>query len=201
LPSYKCQFCGFKDDVSELVKGVHSKGYIHKKCIHEYEVEKAFKEKERSEMDSLTDTIVHIMGYKNRQSIPHTFYSSYLQPFRNDDVLFGKIEKNFKQGFTYKTIEETFNYKKADIQKYINMKRQKNEFENTLHELRYAWKIVRENIENMLRDKKKAVSKETSVIATSKHIEAMTDVALRIKEVQHRPMQEDDEVDITKLFD
>ncbi len=153
-------------------------------------------------MDSLTDTIVRIMGYTNRQSIPHTFYSSYLQPFRNDDVLFGKLDKKYKKGFSYKTIEETFLFCESSIKKYIGMKREKNSFKDILGELRYAWKIVRENIENSIKAEIKVDKQNVSTHKLVDSMAVLSEVNDRIKNAQRQvPVVDDQKVDLASLFD
>lgn len=181
-----------------------NKKYYHiKNCHSLYIRDKAFKAQERQEMDELTDTIVRIMGYSSRQSIPSTFYSSYLQPFRNDDVLFGKLDKRYKKGFSYKTIEDTFLFCEVSIKKYIGLKREKNSFKDILGELRYTWKIVRENVENMLKAEIKVDKQSVSNHNLIESIELHDDVNERIKSVQKQINKEDktNRVDIASLFD
>lgn len=149
----KCQFCAVKDR-REKIKGIHPKGYIHSDCVDKYLKKKNFLEKERKEKDELVDTIVRIMGYSSRQSIPSSFYSGYLEPFRNNSDLIRKIKK-YKEGFDYRTIKETFEYCEKDIKKYIAIKRENGDFKNTIQELRYAFGIVKNNIENYMRIKKR----------------------------------------------
>lgn len=204
----KCQWCQIKDDQDKMIKGIHNKGYIHKSeytsCIVEYEKDKEFKRKEQEELDELIDTIVRIMGYSGRQSIPTQFYSSYLQPFRNNDQLYGRIQKRYKEGFSYKTIKETFEYCEKDIKKYVGQKRENGNFKDVMSELKYAWAIVRNNIENMLRDKKKKMKNQMHNQNLIKSLDIMKQVDKQIKLVQNNKNKynkENDKIDLTTLFD
>lgn len=196
-----CGWCKNKEEKSLMIQESNKKYYHRIDCHQEFIKDKEFKQKEREELNSLTDTIVEIMGYTNRHSIPDSFYSSYLQPFRNDDVLFGKIEKKYKEGFSFKTIEETFIYCKNDIKKYVSMKREKGEFQNTMHELRYTWKIVRDNIENMFKAKKKETKRNIQITNLHDNLEMISRVNETIKESQKYIQKDSDEIDITTLLD
>ncbi|GMX64565.1 hypothetical protein Elgi_38340 [Paenibacillus elgii] len=202
MAQVKCKICDIKDDKILMIKESNNKYYHIENCHYLYLKDKAFKQKELEEKNELTDSIVRIMGYKNRGSIPSTFFSSYVQPFRNDDVLYGKLEKKYKEGFSYLTIKETFDYCEDNIKKYVRMKRDKNEFKDTISELRYVWKIVCNNIENMLRDKKKFEKQKSIVTNLVTSIETLNAVNERIKSVQSVPKEEDSgKVDLSSLFD
>jgi hypothetical protein len=123
------------------VKGVHSKGYIHKKCIPEYEADKEFKRGERLKKDALATTIANIYDFPTIQFIPHQFYP-YLEDMRNDSKLFGKLGKSYKNGLPYESISYTYQYCKDRIREANRSK----EFKNTLAMLKYGLAIVRNSV-------------------------------------------------------
>lgn len=202
LANVTCFWCKVKEDKTSMIQETNKKYYHKKGCHQAYIKDKTFKAKERQEKDDLTDTIVRIMGYSGRQSMPSSFFSSYLEPYRNDDVMYGKLEKKYKKGFSYKTIEDTFLYCEANIRKYVGLKREKNSFKDILGELRYAWKIVRENVENMLKEEIKTDKQNANTHKLVENIAVLNDVSERIKSAQKQIQNKnEDKVDLSSLFD
>ncbi|PYY28217.1 hypothetical protein [Paenibacillus illinoisensis] len=174
------------------------KRYYHKECCHEkYLKEKAFKANERLEMDSLAATIAKVHKLKTVSTIPNTFYP-YIQELRNDSVLFGRVNKRYKQGITYRTIENTYQY----CSEKIEWAKGNKEFKNLMSELRYCFAIVKNNIENCLRDENKISKQKAETEILMNHVDSMRDVNKAINNAQNKKLKENERIlDITTLFD
>lgn len=193
----KCPVCtqfGLKADmIHEVDKKYYHLEYCHEKWLKD----KAFKQKEREEMDSLINTIIRLHKFQSAATFPKTFYP-FIQELRNDSVLFGKLERRYKEGITYETIENTYLY----CEERIEWARGNKEFKNVMNELKYCFMIVKNNIENYIKDGKKISKHRAETVLLSSHVESMRDVNKIIHEAQHRLIKHDeDEVDITTLFD
>jgi hypothetical protein len=193
----KCPVCeqfGHKD---KMTKETDKKYYHNEYCHDRYLRDKAFKLKEKEELDSLVNTIVKLHKLQSVATFPRTFYP-FIQELRNDSVLFGKIERRYKEGLTYKTIEDTYLY----CSEKIEWARGNKEFKNIMSELKYCFAIVKNNIENYFKDGKKLSMQKAETEILANHVESMRDVNSIIFEAQHRVASRDhDEVDITTLFD
>lgn len=174
------------------------KRYYHLEYCHtKWKRDRAFKLKEREEMDSLVSTIVRLHKLQSVATFPRTFYP-FIQELRNDSVLFGKIERRYKEGLTYKTIEDTYLYC-ADK---IEWAKGNKEFKNVMSELRYCFAIVKNNIENYFRDGKKLSKQKAETELLTSHVESMRDVNQVIIAAQNKAVQNNKEkIDITSLFD
>jgi len=174
------------------------KKYYHNEYCHDrYLRDKAFKQKEREEMDSLINTIVRLHKLQSVATFPRTFYP-FIQELRNDSVLFGKIERRYKEGLTYKTIEDTYLY----CAEKIEWAKGNKEFKNVMSELKYCFAIVKNNIENYFRDGKKISKQKAETEILTSHVESMRDVNKVIIAAQNKAVQNnEDKIDITSLFD
>ncbi|WP_440110057.1 hypothetical protein [Paenibacillus sp. QZ-Y1] len=174
------------------------KRYYHVEYCHgKYLKDKEFKAKERLEMDQLANTIARIHKLKTVSTIPNTFYP-YIQELRNDSVLFGRVSKRYKQGITYQTIENTYTY----CSEKIEWAKGNKEFKNLMSELKYCFAIVKNNIENCLRDESKSAKQKAETEILINHVDSMRNVNKAISNAQTKRVNENkDLLDITTLFD
>lgn len=194
----KCPVCEKSGDREDMTYEEKSKRYYHQQgCIDTFNKDKEFKAKERDELESLMNIIVKVHKLSSRSSIPHSFYP-YIQDIRNDSSLFGKIAKRYKEGISYKTLEDTYNF----CTDKIEWARGNKEFKNILSEMKYCLAIVKNNIENSIKERRNNAASSSKVQHLHSHIESMQSVN---KIIQHAQQQnkhkEDDEIDITSLFD
>lgn len=115
----KCDFCTkddtLKEDMEVVVKEGKKKSYkyYHKDCYPRFLKRQAFREKERKELDRLTEVIKEIYGVK---VIPNSAFP-LLQDLRNGNQFFGKKDGKFKQGYSYALIADTFEYVSESIER------------------------------------------------------------------------------------
>lgn len=180
------------------MKYEEDKRYYHLEYCHDkYLKLKDFKANERKELDSLATTITKIHRLTSVNTIPNTFYP-YIQELRNDSVLFGRVSKRYKQGITYQTIEDTYSY----CSEKIEWARGNKEFKNLMAELRYCFAIVKNNIENCLRDSSKVSKQKAETEILMNHVDSMRNVNKAISDAQNKKVTHtNDTVDITTLFD
>lgn len=153
--------------------------------------------KKKKEMDSLINTIVKLHKLNSVATFPRSFYP-FIQELRNDSVLFGKIERRYKEGLTYKTIEDTYLY----CSEKIEWARGNKEFKNIMSELKYCFAIVKNNIENYFRDGKKLSKQKAETEMLTNHVESMRNVNKIINDAQRNiSKHNENEIDITTLFD
>lgn len=162
----KCQYCEVSDTPKEemaydLVGKKETKKYIHHGCFQDYLEDKAFKEKERQEMDILVEVIKDIYNVK---VLPNSAYP-FLQDLRNGNRFFGKYDYNYKKGYSYALIAETFEYCSETIQTYNEIKDFKGSVVNAL---RYGLAIVCDKLAYV--EKRKAV-KEVEGLKIAKRME------------------------------
>lgn len=164
----KCQVCNVKDtereemEVEVVGTKTPQKKYFHKDCYQEHLENKAFKEKERIELDGLVEKIKEIYGVK---VIPNNAYP-YLQDLRNGTKFFGKNDYKYKEGYSYDLIAETFDYCSETIE-YYNRKLKFNGFNNAL---RYGLAIVCDKLSIV---EARRVDRARQEIQIEKHIEDM----------------------------
>jgi len=171
----KCQYCGITDTPKtemefELVgKTRPVRKYYHKTCYQKFLEDKKFKEKEAEELDSLRQTIEDIFGIKQ---LPNQAYP-FLQKLRNGEQVFGKqnMGKRYKQGYTYKLIEETFRYCEDTIHYWLGVKG----FNGFMGAFKYALSIVIDKIYYVEQRVKERESKQAMIDKHIEHVEA-TDV-------------------------
>lgn len=193
----KCPICEQHGHKANMIYEV-DKRYYHKEYCHDkWERDRAFKQKEKEEMDSLIITIVKLHKLNSVATFPRTFYP-FIQELRNDSVLFGKIERRYKEGITYKTIEDTYLY----CSEKIEWARGNKEFKNIMSELKYCFAIVRNNIENYFKDGKKLSKQKVETEILAHHVESMKNVNKVIVAAQSKAsMNNAKNIDITTLFD
>ncbi|MFS0855262.1 hypothetical protein AB3M99_02735 [Paenibacillus taichungensis] len=174
------------------------KRYYHVEYCHDkYLQDKEFKAKERKELDCLAEAIVKIHKLNSVNTIPNTFYP-YIQELRNDSVLFGRVSRRYKEGITYKTIENTYEY----CAEKIEWAKGNKEFKNLMSELKYCFAIVRNNIENCLRDGSKSSKQKAETEILMNHVDSMKEVNKIISNAQNKRIKESEEkLDLTTLFD
>lgn len=193
----KCPVCEQYGHKDKMTKEADKKYYHNEYCHERYLRNKAFKQKEKEELDSLINTIVRLHKLQSISTFPRTFYP-FIQELRNDSVLFGKIERRYKEGLTYKTIEDTYLY----CEEKIEWAKGNKEFKNVMSELKYCFAIVKNNIENYFRDGKKLSKQKAETEILTSHVESMRDVNKVIIAAQNKAVQNnEDKVDITSLFD
>ncbi|WP_214771516.1 hypothetical protein [Exiguobacterium sp. s133] len=122
--------------------------YLHDKCVDAYFDDKAFKEREQKQLDSLRDTIMEIHGIRP-EDFPRHFYQ-LLQDIRNGNMI-GRQRKNYKSGTEYRIIEKAYLLAESDIK----WQKLKKSFDTTLGELKYGLAIVRDKLK-MARDRDRA---------------------------------------------
>ena len=190
----KCQWCQNKDEKETMTSEQIGKQnrYYHPNCYDQYLIDKEFKQQERLELDSLVDVIKRVHDIK---IIPNQFYP-YLQQLRNDDVLFGKLKKQYKQGVSYKVITDTYEY----CQKDIAWAKGNKDFKQVMAELKYGLAIVKNNIENMTREKHKRIALEEKEKELKKQGETFKQIQERVKQSQAKK-EDEDKVDLTTLLD
>jgi hypothetical protein len=200
----KCQLCNLKDtDSKEMVK--ESKGYYHPNPCHVKFLEhKEFLKKELDEKNELMDVVCAIHKI-NLQSVPTGFYSYTLEPFRSNNSVHTKINKRYKEGFTYTTIKDTYLYCHEKIKLAIGKKQEQGGFGNLDGELKYCFRIVQNNIENMIRNKRK---KENSKLREEKVIEGAKQhkqISERLREkrekIKSNKVKDENEIDFDTVFD
>jgi hypothetical protein len=136
----KCGYCKIDDTNKEYMvaeasgKKKITYKYYHKNCHTRFLKQKAFKEKERRELDDLVNTIMEIYGVK----VLHNSVYPLLQDLRNGNKFFGKKDYKYKEGYSYKLIEETFRFCSDSIERANS---QKN-FSGFTHAFRYGLAIV-----------------------------------------------------------
>lgn len=179
--------------INEVDKRYYHREYCHDKWVRD----RAFKEKEKEEMDSLINTIVKLHKLNSVATFPRSFYP-FIQELRNDSVLFGKIERRYKEGLTYKIIEDTYLY----CSEKIEWARGNKEFKNIMSELKYCFAIVKNNIENYFRDGKKLSKQKAETEMLTNHVETMRDVNKVIIAAQAKATKNNEnKIDVTSLFD
>jgi hypothetical protein len=161
----KCQWCkesGLLDDMTfEMSNGKKPvKKFYHNNCFVEYEKDKAFKEKEREELDKLVEVIKNIYGAK---AVPSSIYP-YLQDLRNGTKFFGKYDYKYKEGYPYDLIAETFDYCSETIEYWNGVK----SFNGLTSALKYALAIVCDKLQIVENRRKQ---REKQKILIEKHIE------------------------------
>ena len=164
----KCQYCGITDTPKtemefELVgKTRPVRKYYHKTCYQKFLEDKKFKEKEAEELDSLRQTIEDIFGIKQ---LPNQVYP-FLQKLRNGEQVFGRqnMGKRYKQGYTYKLIEETFRHCEDTIHYWLD----RINFDGFMGAFKYALAIV---IDKIYFVEQRAKEREDKDKMIEKHIE------------------------------
>lgn len=195
----KCPVCGQYGTKEDMVRETDKRHYHKEYCHEKWKRERVFKQKEQEELDSLTDAIVKIHKLQSRQSMPKSFYP-FIQDLRNDSVLFGKLDRKYKQGATYKVIEDTYDY----CSEKIEWARGNKEFKTIMAELKYCFAIVKNNIENSIRANRQTKRNQVESEALSKHVESLSNVRERINQIQINKAvsnDESDQIDVTTLFD
>lgn len=199
----KCRWCKQKAEKETMIKVEQGKSnmYYHPDCYKEYEKDKAFKEKERKELDELYETIKRIHGF---EVIPSSFFAD-INALRNGDVLYGRIKKQYKKGVSYKWMNYTYLYCEDQIKWCIKNKRDKfknkrGEYE-PLYELRYCLGIVRNNLEKAkkhYKDKLKQIKQRQEV---EDHVKMLSQIRQKINQASYNSEYNEENVDITSLFD
>lgn len=139
-----CQRCRLDDthvdDMKFELVGIKNpqKKFYHEKCFEKHMKLKEFKEQERKELDILAEKIKEIYGLKQ---IPNTIFP-FLQDLRNGNKFFGKYDYNYKKGYPYDLIAETFEFCASTIE-YWNGRKQ---FNGATHAIRYGLAIVCDKI-------------------------------------------------------
>lgn len=181
----KCQYCNLKDTVAEEMKfevvGVKRplKKYYHHKCHELFLADKAFKEKERLELDGLVEVIHKLYGVSN---LPPYIYAK-IQDLRNGNRFFGKYDYKYKAGYSYDLIRQTFEYCSDTIER-ANATKNFNGSLNTA--LSYGLAIVCDKLSYV-------ENRETVVKKKNQRVEAIADKAVE-------RMGEEDEIDYEKKF-
>jgi hypothetical protein len=193
----KCPICGQYGHKRDMIREDDKRYYHIEYCHDKWKRDKEFKQKEKEELDSLVNTIVRLHKLQSVATFPRTFYP-FIQELRNDSVLFGKIERRYKEGLTYKTIEDTYLY----CSEKIEWARGNKEFKNIMSELKYCFAIVKNNIENYFKDGKKLSKQKAETTLLTNHVETMRDVNTVIIAAQSKALQNiENKIDITSLFD
>lgn len=199
----KCRWCKQKAEKETMIKVEQGKSnmYYHPDCYKEYEKDKAFKEKERKELDELYETIKRIHGF---EVIPSSFFAD-INALRNGDVLYGRIKKQYKKGVSYKWLNYTYLFCEDTIKWCIKNKKDKfinkrGEYE-PLYELRYCLGIVRNNIEKAKMHYKKKLKQREQRREVSTHSKLLSDISKKLNKKTNHTDNPSDTVDITSLFD
>jgi hypothetical protein len=192
----KCAWCERKDS-KELMKQESNKKYYHSnECYSSYLREKDFKQKERIELDHLTDTIVQVHKLKFRGSIPSSFYP-YINDLRNDSVLFGKMQKRYKEGISYSLLADTYLF----CTEKIAWAKANKQFNNTLSELKYCLAIVKNNIENSIKENSKKHIEKNKFKKLQEDHENINAVKERLKNLKIEESVASEEINVETLFD
>ncbi|KAF6565330.1 hypothetical protein G9G63_09220 [Paenibacillus sp. EKM202P] len=195
----KCPICGQYGRKVDMIRETDKRHYHREYCHEKWKRERIFKQKEQQELDSLIDTIVKIHKLQGRYSVPKTFYP-FIQDLRNDSVLFGRLDKKYKQGTSYEVIKNTYEY----CSEKIEWARGNKEFKTLMAELKYCFAIVKNNIENSIRASRQTQRNQVESEVLNKHIESMSDVHEKITKIQISKVatnDENDQIDVTTLFD
>jgi hypothetical protein len=191
----KCQYCkdkGLLEDMKIEIVGQAKpvRKFYHENCHNEFLKEKAFKEKEQSELDELTETIKSIYGVKD---LPRQAFS-LLQKLRNGDPVFGakqKTGKRYKQGYEYTLIKETFEHCSETIHYWNSVKG----FEGFMGAFKYALTIIIDKIyfvEQRVKEresKKAMIDKHVAEVEYDEHI------------FEHSYKKKSSDTDITNFLD
>lgn len=190
----KCQRCGISDTTKEDLKfelvgeKKPQKKYYHENCYEEHLKDKAFKEKEREELDKLTEVIKDIYGVK---VIPNNVYP-FLQDLRNGNKFFGKNDYKYKQGYSYELIAETFEYCSETIE-YWNARKSFNGLSSAI---RYGLAIVCDKLSVVEQRRKRVESQKTFI---EKHIENVDVESLEFESTYKKPAKS--KTDISDFLD
>ncbi|GAV11439.1 hypothetical protein [Paenibacillus sp. NAIST15-1] len=192
----KCAWCERKDSKELMIQESNRKYYHHNECYSAYLSEKNFKQKERIELDHLTDTIVQVHKLKFRGSIPSSFYP-YINDLRNDSVLFGKMQKRYKEGISYVLLANTYQF----CEEKIAWAKANKQFKNTLSELKYCLAIVKNNIENSLKENIKKNIELNKFKKLQEEHESINAVKERLKNLTIEESAPSEEINVETLFD
>lgn len=187
----KCQWCkvtdATKDEMVAERVGKQNK-YYHKDCYQKYLEDKAFKEKERIELDELVEVIKRIYGVK---TLPTSVYP-FLQQIRNGEELMGRgRQKKRKEGYSYSLIAEAFDYCSDTIEYWLSQK----SFNGFLQAFRYGLAIV---VDKLPVVEKRRRQREMSQAMIEKHIEQVEASDL-VFESNYKKKSSD--VDISEFLD
>lgn len=195
----KCKWCSEKVDkevafviekqTDKLLKNGQpkvSRTYLHDKCVDAYFEDKAFKEREQKQLDSLRDTILQVHGLRP-EDLNRQFYQ-LLQDIRNGNMI-GRKRTNYKGGTEYRIIEKAYLIAESDI----NWVKLKKSFDSTLGELKYGLAIVRDKLKIAReRDRAEKQSKKVAKAGLQKEI---------VPETNNFKKREKEELDITDFLD
>lgn len=188
----KCQWCKVSDTPKEEMEVEYvgknkTPKYYHKDCYKKFLEDKAFKEKERNELDKLVEVIKKIYGVK---TLPTSAYP-YLQQLRNGEEFFGRYQKRRKEGYDYSTIAEAFEYCSDTIEYWNSVK----PFNGFINAFRYGLAIVCDKLP-LIDQRRKQREKNKELIA--KHIEQMEE---SIHEFQTSYKKPSNKTDISDFLD
>lgn len=184
----KCQQCLVSDTPKDemkfdLVGKNQTKKYFHHECYDTYLKEKAFKEKERVELDGLVEVIKEIYGVKQ---LPHSVYP-FLQELRNGTRFFGKYDYKYKQGYSYALIAETFNFCSETIE-FWNANKKFNGFSNAL---RYGLAIVCDKLSIVEQRQKQ---RESQKVKLDKYVEKMEEDGQEFESSYQKPSKSKNDI-------
>ncbi|PDZ55767.1 hypothetical protein CON15_19700 [Bacillus cereus] len=187
-----CKICGKQArqaDMKVVKKSTNS--YYHEgECWDKYLENKAFKEKEKEEMDYLWDVFEKVNGFP----VPSRFVTS-LQDLRNGSILYGKVKRRFKQGYSYTLIAETY----LECAESIEWAKKTKNFKNTLSECRYGLAIISNNIVNV-RDKIARKARQREEIKESVAKMTDSDTTHLTTNVNYNKNKQKKRVDISDLL-
>lgn len=189
----KCQQCLISDTPKDemkfdLVGKNQTKKYFHVDCFEKYLKEKAFREKERIELDELVEVIKDIY---NTKAVPNSIFP-YLQDLRNGTRFFGKYDYKYKEGYSYSLIAETFLY----CSETISDSNARKGFTGISYALRYGLAIVCDKL-SIVEQKQK--NKESHKIRIDKYVENLEDDGQEFATSYKKPSKSS--TDITAFLD
>lgn len=166
----KCQHCLVsdtpKDEMTFDLAGKNlTKKYLHVECYDDYMKKKAFKEKERIELDMLNEAIKEIYGIKKVPSVAFPM----LNELRNGTDFYGRYDYKYKEGYSYALIAETFLFCSESIAYANSTKSFNNSF---LNAFRYGLAIVCDKLDAV---EKRLASKEVQKNRIAQHTENFND--------------------------
>lgn len=192
-----CFQCKVKDEKDLMIQLQNKKYYHLNPCHQEYLLHQKFLEKEKRQKDELYETIMRIHCLKNSQEIPTLFFMK-IEEVRNNSGLLGKINKKYKDGVSYASINYTYDFCINEINKGLFLMADKP----LLQKMNYCLGIVRNNIVNAYNNVKNVNKQKENVIKLVESIDAANEVNEKIKNIQIQNKQnQNDAIDLSSLFD
>lgn len=191
----KCRTCLLANEVKENMECEESvsetsgkvyRMYFHKgECWDKRVAHKAFVKVEAEQLDSLYELIKKLHRI---DVVPDKFFALCLQPVRNGNYRQGKKVIKYKNGVSYKMLEETYKH----CESYINQAKanERLNFKGSFDELKYCFAIIIDKIPVVARKIKRQMKLDEKIKIDMENMETST--VLPDKKVVYKSKSEDD---------